>query len=112
MSMFSVKLEHLDGEVVVELIGELDLAAREDLRSALRPLAHRYDRGQVTFDCAHLRFVDSTGLLSLVEALRPMAPGATPVLRNLNRAGRRVFDLVGLESFFTLVGAPAESASA
>lgn len=111
MDMFLVALRHVDGGVVVELVGELDVSGAPQVEATLRQLSHRYDRGQITFDCQRLTFVDSAGLASLVEALRPFAGEGCPTLRNLGPRGRLVLDAVDLGEWFLVDGADVDAAA-
>jgi len=110
MDMFRLAPRHVDGGVVVELVGELDISGAPQVQATLRQFSHRYDRGQITFDCQRLTFVDSAGLVSLVEALRPFSGGGSPTLRNLGRRGRLVLDAIDLREWF-LVDSGNENAA-
>jgi len=99
---FSAELIEADGEVVVALIGDLDLAARdrfhgvfEDVRATAKPVA---------LDVSRLSFADSTGIGCLCYARNavfensgrpPRLIGARPWLRQL-------LSLSGIDDLFDL----------
>ena len=91
--------------VVLTLRGELDLATvpllQEHLDRAVR------GRGTVVIDLSGLRFIDSSGLRVLVRAERQLrASGGRLVLVRGPRAGRRVFELTGLDRYFAWCVSP------
>ncbi|BCJ69027.1 STAS domain-containing protein [Polymorphospora rubra] len=55
-----------DGTVVVELRGELDLAANDALRAMLVDLVELQRPPRIVIDLLHVSFVDSTGIGALV----------------------------------------------
>lgn len=103
MDLFRVAPRHVDGGVVVELVGELDISGAPHLVAALHQFSHRYDRGQIAFDCGRLTFVDSTGLVALVEALRPFAGDGRPVVRDLHMRALHVMEAIGVEGYFDVL---------
>jgi anti-sigma B factor antagonist len=85
------------GEVVVAVVGELDVSGaprvREALLAALTEGAHR-----VTIDLSALSFIDSTGLGVLVGAYkRARSQSVDLVLTNPTRSVARVFEIAGLD---------------
>jgi anti-anti-sigma factor len=88
---FLVSLEPpWNGSHVVRVVGELDLAAAEELRAFL----DRLD-GNVRIDCTEVSFVDASGIRVLLQAA-----GHLPslVLVGVNREVRRVFELTDTTS--------------
>ena len=61
-------LGDVDGCAVLVAAGEIDLWTSPGLREALADALHRSDR--VIVDLARVRFLDSTGMAVMVEALR------------------------------------------
>jgi anti-sigma B factor antagonist len=89
-----------DGVVLLELAGELDIAATAALRSHVDEAAGR--RG-VVFDLSGARFVDSSMLKELLRANAELARYETPlVLAGVPPALRRVLDLTRTADLFTL----------
>ena len=64
---FSADLVHLDGNAVVVLVGELDLATAPLLTGVLDPLVED-GPPEIVLDCAALTFLDSSGITVLVRA--------------------------------------------
>jgi anti-anti-sigma factor len=88
--------EHVDGEQVVRLRGELDIAGAPVLeRVLLRP---RTPGEHVVVDLAALRFMDSTGLRVLLRAQDAAREGHWHLeLRAVPAHVRRLFAMTGLE---------------
>ena len=77
---------------VVHATGQLDLAAKDDLRGALSPLT-----GVVTVDLADVTFVDSSAIGVFVGAHKRLtADGGALQLRNPQDMPRRALEIVGL----------------
>jgi anti-sigma B factor antagonist len=97
-----------DGEVVMTLVGELDLAGAPLLEERLR--ATEALDGRLVLDLRELRFIDATGLTALVEAHnRREADGRG--LRITAQPGLvlRMLELCGLDRLFevSVVGTPS-----
>jgi anti-sigma B factor antagonist len=88
--------EGTEGQRIVRLRGELDVAtAPEFERALLRP---RPPRQRVVLDLAELRFMDSTGLRILLKARRAAAEdGWRLVLRSVPPNIRRLLELAGVQ---------------
>jgi anti-sigma B factor antagonist len=66
-----VRVEKIDpGEAVVRVAGELDLASAGDLRMAVTDLINAGAPKVIGLDLRDLTFIDSTGIGTLVVALR------------------------------------------
>jgi anti-anti-sigma factor len=90
-----------DGERIVRLQGEIDIASVADLEAVLlRPRP----RGQrVVLDLARLRFMDSTGLRILLRARSAALAGRWEVsLRNVPPTIARLFALSGVQELLPL----------
>ncbi len=94
---------------VVTPDGEVDMHESPRLRSALmdaiagRPAA-------VVVDLAGVTFIDSSGVATLVEAMKlAKAAGLTLVLAGMNDKVRDVFALARLDNFFRLAGSRREA---
>jgi len=78
--------------------GELDLATAPRLERVLRGLG-----GDITVDCQHLDFIDSTGLGVLAQAHARMAEQDRQlVIEGLSPRCRRVFEVAGLDQGLNL----------
>jgi anti-anti-sigma factor len=85
-----------NGEQVVRVDGELDIATAPELESALLRARPRGER--VILDLAELRFMDSTGLRVLLRATKAAKDGRWELfLRNVPHNVRRLFALSGVQ---------------
>ena len=99
--VFAVEARHAqDGVVLVELSGELDIAATSALRTYVDGAAGR--RG-VVLDLSGATFVDSSMLKELLRASAELARYETRlVLAGIPPAVRRLLDLTHTAELFTL----------
>jgi anti-sigma B factor antagonist len=85
-----------NGEQVVRVDGELDIATAPELESALLRPRPRDER--VILDLTALRFMDSTGLRVLLRATKAAKDGRWELfLRNVPNNIRRLFALSGVQ---------------
>jgi anti-sigma B factor antagonist len=99
---FHVDTVELDGHAELRLVGELDMGTAPRLAAALEPV---YEHGVATLvlDLSQLQFIDSTGLSHLVKALkRQQTHGGDVVLHAPTDQTRRVLELVGMTTLFTI----------
>ena len=95
---FDLKTTHADGHAVVEVLGELDVAAAASFRRAVGDLMGGGDRHLVV-DLAATSFVDSSGLGALLWAEhRLQAIGGEIDIVNLSPAVARIFEMAGLQT--------------
>jgi anti-sigma B factor antagonist len=94
-----------EGQWVVQLRGEVDVATSPLLRAELNKLVDG-DARSLVLDLAALKFIDSSGLGVLVEAQDRLKErdGETLVLRDVQEPVRRVFEITGLTELFTIEG--------
>ncbi len=86
----------------LSITGEVDVANSPELREALYALI---DQGitNVSIDVAGMEFIDSSGLGVFVSALKRIRERSGDlILRSLQPATRRVFDVTGLTKVFTI----------
>ena len=82
------------------LRGELDLEDAAQLRADLMAIIAR-DDAHLLIDCAHLTFIDSTGVAVLLEANRELeADGRHMLIANVPEGPRRVFEVLRLTDLF------------
>ncbi|MBK5287702.1 MAG: STAS domain-containing protein [Acidimicrobiia bacterium] len=89
-----------DGSPVLEVHGEIDVAAAGEFSDALTALI---DTGAplIVVDLAGVGFIDSSGLGALVVASQHAeTTGAALTVRNAEGAVRRVFEVTGLLDTF------------
>jgi anti-sigma B factor antagonist len=92
-----------DGEWVVTVNGEVDVASSPQLRTELISLIDR-DAQSIVLDLGEMSFIDSSGLGVLVGALKRLREhnGRAIVLRGMQDPVRRVFEITGLTELFTI----------
>ena len=96
----SVRADTAGTTVAVQ--GEVDVATAPALRDELYRLI---DQGttKIVVDLGGMEFIDSTGLGVFVGALKRAREGGGEVeLRSLKPAARKIFDITGLSSAFTI----------
>ena len=95
--------------VVIAPAGEVDMHESPRLRTALiQAIAGR--PAAVVVDLAGVTFIDSSGVATLVEAMKlAKAAGSPLILCSMNDQVRDVFALARLDKFFTLAGTRQEA---
>jgi len=92
---FKVMIVGADGEAVVYLVGELDLAVRDLLVDALTQASATKHR--LVIDLSQTTFIDSTGLKALVDVWRRRGDaGLELVLREPSPAVMHTLQIAGL----------------
>ncbi|HZO66291.1 MAG TPA: STAS domain-containing protein [Kribbellaceae bacterium] len=92
---FKVMIVGADGEAVVYLVGELDLAVRDRLVDALTQASAT--RHRLVIDLSRTTFIDSTGLKALVDLWRRRGDaGLELVLREPSPAVMHTLQMAGL----------------
>lgn len=98
--------------VIVEVVGEVDVYTAPRLKDRLLQL-ERDGMHSLVVDLAQVGFIDSVGLGVLIGALRrARAGGGTLVLSGPNPRIRRILDITGLSSAFTVVADVDEGVTA
>jgi anti-sigma B factor antagonist len=100
---FRARLKRRGGLVVIELLGELDVAAYDEVARALEE-AIASASGGVVVDLEGLSFMDSTGVQCLFKA-KPLADAAGIRLAVLNGSGpaHRVLALIRIQDGIEMV---------
>ena len=91
-----------DGDAVVRMSGEIDLAVVDELLSSAREgLAHH---DGLRLDLSRVTFIDSTGLGALVRLRNEAsAQGRSLTLVDVPTSLVRLLDITGLHDMFTVV---------
>ena len=90
------EVAHLDGERLLVVQGELDIATAPELTTMLERM--RTHRHPVVLDLEGVTFMDSTGLTTLMDAwLESERDGWAFSVRAASPAVRRVVALAGIE---------------
>jgi anti-sigma B factor antagonist len=94
---FGVQIVTTDGQTVVSVSGELDMATAPSLWKELSDAIPQV-KGELVIDLAGTRFIDSTGMGVFVRAFKRLQNGDVKlVLRSPNHTTRKVIELTGLD---------------
>lgn len=91
------------GIMVVAPKSDVDLSRSPELRQALREASDRRP-DRLIVDLGEVGYMDSSGLATLVEAMRTAkSTGAPLILACMNQKVRAIFEIARLDQFFTIV---------
>lgn len=98
-------LVHIESDadsVIVRPQGDVDMSRSPHLRQALRDAMASKPRGLIV-DLSEVGYMDSSGLATLVEAMRTAKRGGTKmILCAMNDKVRAIFEIARLDQFFTI----------
>ena len=95
------RIEELDDNIIVTMIGSLDTAAAIETEQTLRPVTAEGVDKDVTIECKDLEYIASSGLRILLDVLKKTkAKGKRVVLRNVNDDILNVFKITGFINLF------------
>ena len=101
-----------EGVVVLRLSGRLDASNVGTLATRLRSAIEAGER-RFVLDAAQLAYVDSAGLQALLVAAKALQPLAGRiVLATLQQPVRRIVDIAGLSSIFTIFSTESDAVAA
>ena len=94
---FMISLDIVDGEAVVGVAGEVDMATAPELGTiAFKLCEQRHKR--IVFDLSHVDFIDAAGLRVINEtALRLRGQAGHLRLRSPSALTARILELVGMD---------------
>jgi anti-sigma B factor antagonist len=99
---FRISVRDDDGTATVTVEGEIDVATAPALRDELYRLIEQ-GANRIVVDLSGMDFIDSTGLGVFVGALKRAREGGGGIeLRGLKPSARKVFEITGLSSAFTI----------
>jgi anti-sigma B factor antagonist len=105
---FSATVVELEGDALVVVAGELDMATAPELGRTLDPLLAGSSSGLV-LDFSRLTFLDSSGIAVLIDAQQRLAPGGRQLsIRSAPASAMRVFEITGLVEFLQVDADAAE----
>jgi anti-sigma B factor antagonist len=97
-----------DGQAMVNLRGELDIATAERAHAFLRSVINTDKKGKLTLNVADLTFCDAAGLAVLARvASHARRTGGSVRLANPRRALVRIMRITGMDATFPEVRMPA-----
>lgn len=104
----SLTIERHGRVALVSLGGEVDLSNSQDVRREV--VACLNDRWDVVVEMAHISYIDSSGIASLVEGYQTAKRfGVRFALASISPAALRVIKMARLDSVFTIYGDTAEA---
>ena len=99
---FRISVRDDDDVLTVTVDGEVDVATAPALRDELYRLIERGST-RIVVDLGGMEFIDSTGLGVFVGALKRSREGGGELqLRSLRPAARKIFDITGLSTAFSI----------
>lgn len=95
--------EDVDGEIIVELNGRLDIAGSKTFETFIRDLIDGSST-EIVVNMAGVEYVDSSGLRSLLIAAKKIrSAGRDLVLSGLRPNVLEVFDISGFSMIFKII---------
>lgn len=102
-SSFRVQVESRGGATILSPQGDVDMSRSPAFREHVR-IAQQSKPGRLVIDMADVEYMDSSGLATLVEAMRnAMGLGVEMVLCGLNPKVLAIFEIARLHQFFRIV---------
>lgn len=109
-----IAAEKIAGGFLLKLTGDVDLHSSPDVRTALADLFKQTGAGirALLIDLSGVRYMDSSGIATLVEALQVSGKsGIRLCLVDLSAPVRDVFELARLSSVFDIFPSAAAAAA-
>ena len=101
--MMQISARHLDRTTILDVSGDIVLATSPELRKALLRELREMRIPRVVLNLKGVEYVDSSGVASLVEALKASRDvGSRLILFGLNSAVRELLQLSKLLSIFEI----------
>jgi anti-sigma B factor antagonist len=105
--VFDVTLSTEDGQVVVVVVGDIDVLSAGVLREALAKAVRSAGTGAIVVDLSGVGFMDSSGVQALLDGYHSaMVAGGTLSVRGARGTAERVLNIVGLARLFGLPPRP------
>lgn len=102
-SAIDIQVDKREAAIVLSPKGDLDMSRSPALRNSLRTA--QSDRPKtLVVNLAAVEYMDSSGLATLVEAMKNAKAGSTRlVLCSMNNKVRALFEIARLHHYFTIV---------
>jgi anti-sigma B factor antagonist len=101
--MLQISARHLEKTTILDVSGDIDLATSPELRKALLRELRELRMPRVVLNLKAVRYIDSSGVASLVEALKASRDvGSRFILFGLNTTTREVLQLSKLLRIFEI----------
>ena len=106
----SIDMVHLDGHVLLTIVGEVDLATAASFGAAIDQGIQQ--AGKVVLDLSGVTFMDSSGLNVLVAAAGPGRATDSVLIRKAPRSIHRLLSITGLDEVIHIEGEPVDARQA
>jgi anti-sigma B factor antagonist len=101
--MLQISARHLEKTTILDVSGDIDLATSPELRKALLRELRELRMPRVVLNLKAVRYIDSSGVASLVEALKASRDVVSRfILFGLNTTTREVLQLSKLLRMFEI----------
>jgi anti-sigma B factor antagonist len=108
-----ISIRHVDNATIVDVSGDIDLANSPEVRKALLHEVRDDRRPRVVLNLSAVRYIDSSGVASLVESLKASRDtGSRFILVGLSGPAREVLQLSRLVKVFEIYDTEVEALGA
>jgi anti-sigma B factor antagonist len=108
-----ISIRRVDNATVVDVAGDIDLASSPEVRKALLHEVRDNRRARVVLNLTAVRYIDSSGVASLVEGLKASRDiGSRFILVGLTGPAREVLQLSRLVKVFEIYDTEVEALAA
>lgn len=98
-----IKVRHQDNAAIIEVAGDIDLYSSPQVRQTILDTLNQKTVGRVIVNLVGVKYVDSSGVASLVEGLQLSRKSQVRFsLCGLNKAPRQVLELTRLIKVFEI----------
>jgi anti-sigma B factor antagonist len=108
-----ISIRRVDNTAIVDVSGDIDLASSPEVRKALLHEVRGNRRPRVVLNLSAVRYIDSSGVASLVEGLKASRDiGSRFILFGLSGPAREVLQLSRLVKVFEIYDTEVEALAA
>jgi anti-sigma B factor antagonist len=108
-----ISIRRVDNTAIVDVSGDIDLASSPEVRKALLHEVRNNRRPRVVMNLSEVRYIDSSGVASLVEGLKASRDmGSRFILVGLSGPAREVLQLSRLVKVFEIYDTEGEALAA
>ena len=105
-----ISIRRVDNATIFDVLGDIDLANSPEVRKALLHEVRDNRRSRVVLNLTEVRYIDSSGVASLVESLKASRDiGSRFILVGLSGPAREVLQLSRLLKVFEIYDTEAEA---
>jgi anti-sigma B factor antagonist len=105
-----ISIRRVENATIVDVSGDIDLANSTEVRKALLHEVRDNRRSRVVLNLSEVRYIDSSGVASLVESLKASRDiGSRFILVGLSGAAREVMQLSRLLKVFEIYDTEIEA---